>query len=196
MGGYIGYIIGVVIILPLLLIAYNHFLINKNDAKKVMDHYMKNSEDITLTVPDRNIDLDPVVKSESITIALATKNMGRDGSSNTSIQSRFVYDTINKKYFKIVMFDLYNDVWIAINKKTILARVNKQDLANPKMGSKEKPILVFSVRGVVDPLMMQNLKGVMTNYNTTQEQYEYNVFMYLTYVMSKKEFKDRFEKGK
>lgn len=194
MGGAIGYIIGAVVILPLILLAVNYFFINKNDAKKVMDNYMKNSEDITLTVPDRNIDSDPVVKSESITIALATKNMGRDGSSNISVQSRFVYDTINKKYFKIVMFDLYNDVWIAINKKTILAKVNKQDLANPKMGSKEKPILVFSVRGVESPLMMQNLKGVMTNYNTNREQYEYNVFMYLTYIMPKDEFKTRFEK--
>jgi len=52
MGGFFGYIIGAVIILPLLLIGHNYFFIHKNDAEKYVPAYIANSVEIHLHVPN------------------------------------------------------------------------------------------------------------------------------------------------
>ncbi|MBO9619248.1 MAG: hypothetical protein J7539_09460 [Niabella sp.] len=87
---------------------------------------------------------------------------------------------------------------VIINNRTVLAKVNKTDMNNPEYGTKEKPILVFSARGADHPLedmvaTDEKPEGFMMNIDTPVDQYRYNVFMYFTYIMPKKEFKERFD---
>ncbi|AMP98980.1 hypothetical protein AY601_2079 [Pedobacter cryoconitis] len=88
MGGFLGYIIGAVILLPLLLIGYNYFFINKNNADKYIVDYMTDSKEINLDIPHYThsiVPSDELYKDTIFTTSLATKNMGRDGSRQTSM---------------------------------------------------------------------------------------------------------------
>ncbi|RAJ20899.1 hypothetical protein [Pedobacter cryoconitis] len=200
MGGAIGYIIGAVIFLPLILLGINYYFINKNDAEKYIKNYMDDYSELIIKTPDafskENILNSKLYEFETYTTSLATKNMGRDGSSKVDKNYKTIFDYTLNKYFQITMFNVYGDFWGCINNNLLTIRVNKQDLNNPNLGTKEKPILVFSVKGAQSPLMMKNVKGILKNYDVSQKQYEFNVYMFLTYAMSKEEFKERFEKGK
>jgi hypothetical protein len=112
-----------------------------------------------------------------------------------------VYNLELKKYFSITMFDLYHKgvdhmqdaFWRVVNKSTIYIRVNNDDLKNPDYGSKEHPIPVFKVWGANSPLTADYGVNNPINYDVSDEQYKYNVMVYLTFVMPKKEFKERFK---
>jgi len=197
MGGLVGYIIGAVVLLPILLIAYNYFFINKNDAKKYSSNYIANCIDIKLDIPQAN-DVSEFVKSKTYTTALQSKDMGRDGSRRTTMSYRVIHEQNLNKYFQIIMFDLDNGFWGAIDNNTIYAKVNKEDLANSDYGTVDKPVLVFSAHGIQKPLTQQyatneDLGGSTYNIDTPPNQFQYNVLMYLTYIMSAKDFKARFE---
>lgn len=196
-GGLAGSIIGAVIVLPLLLVVYNYFFINKNDSEKYVKPYMDNSREIALTVPDYNkstIDGDDLYGHKTYTISMQTKNMGRSGSKTTELNYRLVYHKSMKKYFKIMMFDWWRGFWDTIDNENIVAKVNNADLLNKELGLKDNPVLVFSVRSADGkPLKDINMNGDSVSYDVTLEQYKYNVRMYLTYIMPKKDFKERFE---
>jgi len=197
MGGFFGYIIGAVIILPLLLIGYNYFFIHKNDAEEYISSYLNNFSELKIIIPEAH-SVEEFMSIKSKTIAMRSKNMGRDGSSRTTMMYRLAYDQATRKYFQIIMFDLYNQFFVAIDNKKVLIKVNKQDLNNPSYGTRERPILVFSVRGADKPLTErratdQDLGGSDYNIDTTPEWYKHNVYMYLTYIMPKEEFEKRFE---
>ncbi|MDQ0970088.1 hypothetical protein QFZ20_005491 [Flavobacterium sp. W4I14] len=199
MGGFFGYIIGAAIILPLLLIGYNYFFINKNEAEKYISSYLNNFSELKIIIPEAK-SVEEFMSIKSKTIAMRSKNMGRDGSSRTTMMYRLAYDQTTRKYFQITMFDLYNQFFGAIDNKKVLIKVNKQDLNNPTYGTKEKPIPVFSVRGADKPLTEhratdQDLAGSDYNIDTTPDWYKYNVYMYLTYIMPKEEFEKRFGKN-
>ncbi|WP_426325390.1 hypothetical protein [Pedobacter sp. R-06] len=77
-----------------------------------MRSYIEDSIEIKLNIPavkTNNIKdrIDQTVKSKSLTISVETKNMGRDGSKRANMDYRLIYDHNLKKYFKIIMFDLY-----------------------------------------------------------------------------------------
>lgn len=202
MGGFIGYIIGAIVILPLLLIGYNYFFINKNDVSKyIVDGYLKNSTEVKVQVPaydKSSLPNDDIYITKSYTTSMQAKNMGRDGSKKTRIYYRLVLDANTKKYYQITMFDLTNGFFNAINNNAVYLKVNKADFANSKYGTKDNPILAFSVRGADKPLTELratngNPGGSNINIDTPSEQYQYNAFMYLTYVMAKSDFKARFK---
>ncbi|MET3981038.1 uncharacterized protein YxeA [Mucilaginibacter sp. UYP25] len=202
MGGFIGYILGAIIILPVLLIVYNYFFINKNDVSKYLAVYLKNSTEVKVQVPaydKSSLPNDNIYTTKSYTTSMQAKNMGRDGSKKSRIYYRLILDGNTNKYYQVTMFDLTNGFFGAIDNNTIYAKVNKDDFANIKYGTKGNPILAFSVRGADKPLTelratKGNPGGSNININTSSEQYQYNAFMYLTYVMPKNEFKERFLK--
>lgn len=199
--GFWGYFIGVVIILPLLLVIYNRVYIHKNDGEKYLLSYLSDNVEITIKVPSINFQ-DTGARlnaSETITTEMRTKDMGRDGSKRSTMRYRKVFDPITKKHFQVTMFDLYNGFFGAINDNTIYAKVNKEDFENPLNGTEERPVLVFSVRGANKPLSERKASdkdpgGSDYIIDTTPEWYKYNVLMYITYVMSSSEFKERFER--
>lgn len=197
MGGFIGYIIGAIVILPLLLIGYNYFFINKNDVEKYLSKYIAESVEVKLDVPKAG-DVGSFIQSKIYTISMQTKNMGRDGSKKTTMYYRLVLDGKTNKYYQVTMFDLTNGFFGAIDNNTIYAKVNKYDMDNSKYGTKDNPIIAFSVRGANKPLTELRATdsdpgGSNINIDTPPEQYQYNAFMYLTYVMAKGDFKARFK---
>ena len=80
----------------------------------------------------------------------------------------------------------------------ILARINKYELNSPKYGTKDNPvpILNFDYRllGLHPIYTDKKLKFNVKYPFSTPEYYQQAVEKYLTYVMSKEEFKERFEK--
>lgn len=199
-GGFLGYTIGAFLILPLLLIGYNYFFINKNNSEKFVKPYMDNSREIMVFLPDYNksdIVGDDLYAFKIYTTSMQTKNMGRSGSKTTELNYRLVYDKSLRKYFKIMMFDWYKIFWSEVNNEKLLIRVNNADLLNKQLGTKDNPLLAFSVRRADGkPLKGINMNGDSASFDITAKQYVYNVSMYLTYIMPKKEFKKRFEKSK
>jgi hypothetical protein len=84
MSGYLGYVIGAVIILPLILVAYNKlFVKNNNYATRFVEPYMINLTEVKLSIPKVKSFSEVQFKAEIITTKYATKNMGRDGSERT-----------------------------------------------------------------------------------------------------------------
>jgi len=213
MGGTIGYIIGAIIILPVLLLIFNFFFINKNDAKPVLKDYVKNSIEEKVNLPSifpkgykptpSNVDSFYFYQSKRVLTSLGTKNMGRSANTNTKMEYRTFYIESHKKYFSIVMFDNYHEgvpqmadaFWSIINDKALFITINKDDLKNPQYGSKENPVPVFKVRGADRPLTeFWDESKPTIQYDVSEDQYHYNLLMYLTFVMPKKEFNERFRK--
>ena len=83
----------------------------------------------------------------------------------------------------------------------LYVKVDPLQINNPSFGTKENPILVFSYKSVSKQLTVDiqtDTKGNDGFYlkkivplSPTEEEYRYNVEQYLTYVMSKEEFKKR-----
>ena len=78
--------------------------------------------------------------------------------------------------------------------KTIKARINKYELNSPRYGSKANPVPVLDydydlqrLRSAYDDKKYKYAFSRPTYYKRTVE-------LYLTYMMSKEEFKERFEK--
>ena len=106
--GLLGYALGTTLILPLLLTGYNFFFINKNDGRKYVKNYTRDYIVIPIDMSNSKIPENRNAKSidfKKYTIGLFTKNMGRDRSLKTEMQSRVFYDIATKKYYRICMFD-------------------------------------------------------------------------------------------
>lgn len=72
----------------------------------------------------------------------------------------------------------------------ITAKVSQYDLDNPAYGTKENPIPIF----MLDiPKYADNPSYVKAR--ISEAQYRSTVEFYLSYMISKEEFKDRFEKN-
>ena len=65
--GYLGYIIGAVVVLPLLLVGYNKlFVKNNNDATRFTELYSKNLTEVKLSIPKVKSFSDVQFKTEII----------------------------------------------------------------------------------------------------------------------------------
>jgi len=187
--GYLGYIIGAVIVLPLLLVGYNKlFVKNNNDATRFIELYSKNLTEVKLSIPKVKSFSDVQFKTEIITTRYATKNMGRDGSERSKYLYQDVIDSATGKTIRIAMFDHNIRFWDSIADSTIIARINRDDYQKPEYGTKEHPVMCFAVKNIQPRL--PNPDAYM--FETLDEQFKYNIYMYLTYVMPHKEFKVRF----
>ncbi len=124
--------------------------------------------------------------------------MGRDASKRSHYYYQDVYSIQYKKHIRIEMFDLTHLFWYDIGNSTVMLKVNKEDFNNPKYGTKEKPLMCFSLRGANGPILVEGrgtkTMGTILNKDTPADQFDYNVYMYFTYVMPKKEFEERFGK--
>ncbi|WP_336960787.1 hypothetical protein [Chryseobacterium contaminans] len=90
-----------------------------------------------------------------------------------------------------------------IDGKELIVKVDSLQYNNTLLGTKENPILVFFYKGSNEELTTEirtDQKGEDGRYinkvvplSPTEEEYRYNVEQYLTYVMPKEEFKQRFK---
>lgn len=179
------------IIAPIFVWVLNFLIFPTNNGEKYVDEYISHST--VIDIEDSNIDFDFKIKTVYTgiqTAFLRGKLSGKDAKMLT------FYDINHKKYFMLcvmyqgisLQFDILCNY---ISDTTIKAKVNRYDLNNPDYGTKENPIPFF----IFDVPKYANNSGYQ-KVRITEEQYRNMVDFYLTHMMSKKEFKERFKKNK
>ncbi|MFD1603401.1 hypothetical protein ACFSJW_12225 [Flavobacterium artemisiae] len=192
----IGYLIAGLIVFPLLLFFTNKLFFQGNDTEKVLDNYLNKMEEIKIHLED---DYTILRTYERYTAFLSKK---RDGIIHIDVNT--FYSEKEKKYFQFRMVNIGENFYYAFNnhikRMGFIMTVNKDDMKNPKMGTKEHPIPVFRVVGDEKPIRLWHSgdhgETIYENYDITPDQYENSVYCHLKYVMSKEEFKERFEKNR
>ena len=199
MGGLMGYLIGAIIVLPIIIFVWNKYFLKKNnDADSFTKSYISNVVEVNIHIPkSRGLPVGEYpYQDELINTKIAVKNMAKDETSRSHYAFRDVFDSVTKRNIRIVMFDINRSFWYDIGDSAVMLKVNKDDFNNSKYGTKEKPLMCFSLRGANRPLTTVDNgvkdSGEIYNIDTSPEQFDYNVYMYLTYVMPKEEFQESF----
>ena len=192
----IGWFTGVGLVAMLLAIGNLIYTCTRNDGEKYVQQYIDESEYVTLHIPEGIKDV--TYRAGSIMTGVlmnSTKRIRTD--------SILFYDSIYKKYFCVFVIEperreTVRQGMIVVNdidyRKTIKARINKYELNSPRYGSKANPVPVLDFD--------YNLQEFRDAYYGEQFKYAFSrpayykraVELYLTYMMSKEEFKERFEK--
>ncbi|KAF2507624.1 hypothetical protein EYY60_16850 [Flavobacterium zhairuonense] len=174
----------------------NYFFLWENNGKKYYQQYIENSKEIKVRVDEKNFN-EKFGYTSYLKYTIFYK--GITGGS----KDYMFLDNYTNKYYKIMRFDVNNLSITSGQRKVIKGKelyvmVNNEEIYNPDYGTLAKPIHVFSFKGVNEKKQMNTETDNGTigwiNLEPTQQEYEYNVTQYLTYVMSGKEFKERFEK--
>ena len=192
----IGWFLGVGLVAMLLAIGNLIYTCTRNNGEKYVQQYIDESEYVTLHIPEGIKDV--TYRAGSIMTGVlmnSTKRIRTD--------SILFYDTTYKKYFCVFVIEperreTVRQGMIVVNdidyRKTIRARINKYELNSPRYGFKENPVPVLDFD--------YNLQKFRDAYYGEQFKYAFSrpayykraVELYLTYMMSKEEFKERFEK--
>ena len=192
----IGWFLGVGLVAMLLAIGNLIYTCTRNNGEKYAQQYIDESEYVTLHIPEGIKDV--TYRAGSIMTGVlmnSTKRIRTD--------SILFYDSIYKKYFCVFVIEperreTVRQGMIVVNdidyRKTIRARINKYELNSPRYGFKENPVPVLDFD--------YNLQKFRDAYYGEQFKYAFSrpayykraVELYLTYMMSKEEFKERFEK--
>lgn len=183
-----GYIIGLVIGIPLFIIVVNFLLFNGNDTnEKIIGNYIENSNKIIVIVP--------------VQVKLSThkyiKGLSRGGRPSGFLWKYSFFDRQYDKYFCMMIymgFDKNSNIRPLILRRNdegdkISVTINKNQLKNVIYGTKENPIPVF-------PIDILNLKGGYPEdpFHVSDELHEIFVEQYLKFFMPKEEFKEMFNK--
>ena len=190
----IGWFTGVGLVAMLLAIGNLIYTCTRNDGEKYVQQYIDESEYVTLHIPEGIKDV--TYRAGSIMTGVlmnSTKRIRTD--------SILFYDSIYKKYFCVFVIEperreTVRQGMIVVNdidyRKTIKARINKYELNSPRYGSKANPVPVLDFD--------YNLQEFRDAYYGEQFKYAFSrpayykraVELYLTYMMSKEEFKERY----
>lgn len=174
----------------------NYFFLWENDGQKYYKQYINESAKIKVRVDERKFGK-RFSHTHYLKYTIYYKGI-TGGSEDETFE-----DSYTHKYFKIMRFDLKDQSIAAgqtseIRGKELYIMANNKEINNPHYGTLSNPIHVFSFKGVNEKIQMNTETDNGTigwiNLEPTQQEYEYNVIQYLTYVMSGKEFKERFEK--
>ena len=191
----IGWFLGVGLVAMLLAIGNLIYTCTRNNGEKYAQQYIDELEYVTLHIPNRmNVSYNP---------DFVTTGVAMNSTDAIRTDSIIFYDNSYKKYFYVVVIEpdhrkTVRQSMIVIKdidyRKTIKARINKYELNSPRYGSKENPVPVLDFD--------YNLQEFRDAYYGEQFKYAFSrpayykraVELYLTYMMSKEEFKERFEK--
>ena len=191
-----GWFIGVGLVAMLLAIGNLIYTCTRNNGEKYAQQYIDESEYVTLHIPEGKMDVD--YEPESIMTGVLMNSTER-----IRTDSILFYDSIYKKYFCVFVIEperrdmgrqssfVGDDIRY---RKTIKARINKYELNSPRYGSKTNPVPVLDYD--------YDLQEFRDAYDDKEYEYAFSrpdyykraVELYLTYMMSKEEFKERFEK--
>ena len=191
-----GWFLGVGLVAMLLTIGNLIYTCTRNDGEKYVQQYIDESEYVTLHIPEGIKDV--TYRAGSIMTGVLMNSTER-----IRTDSILFYDSIYKKYFCVFVIEperrdmgrqssfVGDDIRY---RKTIKARINKYELNSPRYGSKDNPVPVLDY-----DYDLQEFKDV---YDDKEYEYAFSrpayykraVELYLTYMMSKEEFKERFEK--
>ena len=192
----IGWFIGVGLVAMLLAIGNLIYTCTRNDGEKYVQQYIDESEYVTLHIPEGIKDV--TYRAGSIMTGVLMNSTER-----IRTDSILFYDSTYKKYFCVFVIEperretvrqgmcVEDDISY---RKTIKARINKYELNSPRYGSKANPVPVLDY-----DYDLQEFRDV---YDDKEYEYAFSspayykraVELYLTYMMSKEEFKERFEK--
>lgn len=194
-------IFGLVCIIFILNLIANWIFVDKNNGKDYVEKYINSSKDVKIRVKRESFD-DMFNGYTYLKRIIFFKGIFGNSSNYT-----FKDDYVNR-YYKIARFDKYGNQFSLpqtsdIDNQELYVKVDPLQYYNPKFGTKENPILVFSYKGVNKKFTVDlrtdeiGKDGFYINkvvsLSPTAEEYRYNVEQYLTYVMPKKEFKERFK---
>ena len=192
----IGWFLGVGLVAMLLAIGNLIYTCTRNDGEKYVQQYIDESEYVTFHYPEGIQDV--TYRAGSIMTGVLMNSTKRIRTDSLAF-----YDKYYKKYFCVFVIEpesretfrqgeiVENDI---SSRKTIKARINKYELNSPRYGSKANPVPVLDFD--------YNLQEFRDAYYGEQFKYAFSrpayykraVELYLTYMMSKEEFKERFEK--
>ena len=192
----LGWFLGAGLVAILLTVGNLIYTCTRNDGEKYAQQYIDESKYVTLHIPKGKMDVD--YGPESIMTGVLMNSTKRIRTDSLAF-----YDKYYKKYFCVFVIEpesretfrqgeiVENDI---SSRKTIKARINKYELNSPRYGSKANPVPVLDFD--------YNLQKFRDAYYGEQFRYAFSrpayykraVELYLTYMMSKEEFKERFEK--
>ena len=192
----LGWFLGTGLVAILLAVGNLIYTCTRNDGEKYAQQYIDESKYVTLHIPKGKMDVD--YGPESIMTGVLMNSTER-----IRTDSILFYNSTYKKYFCVFVIEperreTVRQGMIVVNdidyRKTIKARINKYELNSPRYGSKENPVPVLDFD--------YNLQKFRDAYYGEQFKYAFSrpayykraVELYLTYMMSKEEFKERFEK--
>ena len=190
--------IGTILILNFLI---NLIFVSKNDGKDFVETYIKESKKIRIRVDSKDF-------ADKFTYVSYFKGTAFFKGIYGNSRDEIVLDNINHKYYRIMRFDPFGFKFSfaqtsKIKNKELIIKVDPLQYNDKTFGTKENPILVFWYEGANEKLMTdirtddKDEKGFYINKDVqlspTEEEYRYNVELYLTYVMPKDEFKKRFK---
>ena len=191
-----GWFIGVGLVAMLLAIGNLIYTCTRNDGEKYVQQYIDESEYVTFHYPEGIQDV--TYRAGSIMTGVLMNSTKRIRTDSLAF-----YDKYYKKYFCVFVIEpesreTFRQGEIVVKdiryRKTIKARINKYELNSPRYGSKTNPVPVLDFD--------YNLQEFRDAYYGEQFKYAFSrpayykraVELYLTYMMSKEEFKERFEK--
>ena len=191
-----GWFTGVGLVAMLLAIGNLIYTCTRNDGEKYVQQYIDESEYVTFHYPEGIQDV--TYRAGSIMTGVLMNSTERIRTDSLAF-----YDKYYKNYFCVFVIEpesreTVRQGMIVVNdiryRKTIKARINKYELNSPRYGSKENPVPVLDYD--------YDLQRLRSAYDDMEYEYAFSrpayykraVELYLTYVMSKEEFKERFEK--
>ena len=192
----IGWFIGVGLVAMLLAIGNLIYTCTRNNGEKYAQQYIDESEYITLHIPEgaKDVSYGP----ESIMTGVLMNSTER-----IRTDSILFYDSIYKKHFCVFVIEperretvrqgeiVVKDICY---RKTIKARINKYELNSPRYGSKANPVPVLDFDYKIAHFQNDKNSKYYEYAFSRPDYYKRAVELYLTYMMSKEEFKERFEK--
>jgi len=190
----LGWFLGTGLVAILLAVGNLIYTCTRNDGEKYAQQYIDESKYVTLHIPKGKMDVD--YGPESIMTGVLMNSTER-----IRTDSILFYDSIYKKYFCVFVIEpehrdlgrqssfVEDDISY---RKTIRARINKYELNSPRYGSKENPVPVLDYD--------YDLQRLRSAYDDKEYEYAFSrpayykraVELYLTYMMSKEEFKERY----
>ena len=192
----IGWFIGVGLVAMLLAIGNLIYTCTRNDGEKYVQQYIDESEYVTLHIPEgaKDVSYGP----ESIMTGVLMNSTKRIRTDSLAF-----YDKYYKKYFCVFVIEPESRETVRQSeivvkdiryRKTIKARINKYELNSPRYGSKANPVPVLDFDYKIAHFQNDKNSKYYEYAFSRPAYYKRAVELYLTYMMSKEEFKERFEK--
>ncbi|PWN61988.1 hypothetical protein [Chryseobacterium oncorhynchi] len=191
----VGYIIGLVIGVPLFALCINYFFFTGNGATNIeVEKYLMNSKQETFTV---NSWLKKGKKQYIV---------GFQRGANSAFLKWFTfYDSNNQKYFNLYVFDylednqqgrLRIDFLYEINNTTkFTAYVNQEQLKNPAYGTKDNPVPIWGKDLLeFNGRLNESIELEAKTFHVSPETNAIFIQQYLSRFMPKDEYKAMFKK--
>ena len=191
----IGWFLGVGLVAMLLAIGNLIYTCTRNNGEKYAQQYIDESEYVTLHIPERIKDV--TYRAGGMRIGILMNSTKRITTDRLAF-----YDKYYKKYFCVFVIEpehrgtgeqgeiVVNDIRY---RKTIKARINKYELNSHRYGSKANPVPVLDFDYKIAHFQNDKNSKYYEYAFSRPAYYKRAVELYLTYMMSNEEFKERFE---